>query len=106
MTSTVAAVCEGLLALSLILAFARVWWGPSLPDRLIALDLVATVSVGLIVLVLAGMGAAAIRTGIDTTAPNIYATTIGYSLAVILSALAVGGTAMLLGARHLKRLEV
>jgi len=50
MTTTVAAYCEAVLALSLLLAFVRVWRGPSLPDRVIALDLVATVSVGLIAL--------------------------------------------------------
>ncbi len=56
MTETVAYYCQGVLAVTLLLAFLRVWRGPSLPDRLIALDLVATVSVGLIAL-------HAIRTG-------------------------------------------
>lgn len=50
MTATVALYCQGLLALALVLAFIRIWRGPTLPDRLVALDLVATVSVGLITL--------------------------------------------------------
>lgn len=50
MIATVSVFCEGVLALALVLAFVRVWRGPSLPDRLVALDLVATVSVGLIAL--------------------------------------------------------
>lgn len=50
MTTTVAFYCQGVLAVTLLLAFVRVWRGPSLPDRLVALDLVGTASVGLIAL--------------------------------------------------------
>jgi len=37
-----------LLVVAMILAFIRVVRGPSLPDRVIALDLISTVAVGLI----------------------------------------------------------
>lgn len=36
------------LSLSLILALLRLWRGPSLPDRVVALDLIAFLSIGLI----------------------------------------------------------
>ena len=103
------AVCIGLCGLAVGLGARLPMFGERNPTRIAngfggTINLVA--SVGLIVLVLAGMGTAAIRTGMDATAPNVYATTIGYSLAVILIALAVGGCAMILGARHLKKLEV
>jgi multicomponent Na+:H+ antiporter subunit F len=38
-----------LLALSLVFAFVRLARGPSLPDRVIALDLISVVAVGFIV---------------------------------------------------------
>jgi multicomponent Na+:H+ antiporter subunit F len=37
-----------LLGLGLLLSFARLVLGPTLPDRVVALDLVATLSVGII----------------------------------------------------------
>lgn len=38
------------LSAALILCFVRLWIGPSLPDRVVALDSVATLLVGLLVL--------------------------------------------------------
>lgn len=38
----------GLLSLAMFLVFARLVRGPSLPDRVVALDLMATLAVGLI----------------------------------------------------------
>ncbi len=38
-----------LLCVSLILAFARLVRGPSLPDRVVALELIASITVGLII---------------------------------------------------------
>ena len=37
-----------IMGVSLLLAFVRVWRGPSLPDRVVALDLTAAVAVGMI----------------------------------------------------------
>ena len=45
---TVSLICLTLLALSLVMAFYRVVRGPSLPDRIIALDLLASVVVGML----------------------------------------------------------
>ncbi|MGH9791816.1 MAG: monovalent cation/H+ antiporter complex subunit F [Candidatus Acidiferrales bacterium] len=42
---------QGMLALALLLAFARLVRGPSLPDRVVALDLIAMVVVGMIAVV-------------------------------------------------------
>jgi multicomponent Na+:H+ antiporter subunit F len=42
-------VILALLALSLVFAFVRLARGPSLPDRVIALDLISVVAVGFIV---------------------------------------------------------
>lgn len=39
---------QGVLALSLMLAFVRLVRGPSLPDRVVALDLIAVIVVGMI----------------------------------------------------------
>jgi multicomponent Na+:H+ antiporter subunit F len=41
-------VLFGLLIASMILAFVRLVLGPSTPDRVVALDLIATTAVGLI----------------------------------------------------------
>jgi multicomponent Na+:H+ antiporter subunit F len=41
-------VVSGLLLLALLLAFVRLVRGPSLPDRVVALDLMASIVVGLI----------------------------------------------------------
>lgn len=42
-----------LLVLAMVLAFVRLWRGPSLPDRVVALDLMTTIAVA----VVAGYGA-------------------------------------------------
>jgi multicomponent Na+:H+ antiporter subunit F len=41
-------IAFGMLSLSLFLAFVRLVRGPSLPDRVVALDLMATAAVGFI----------------------------------------------------------
>lgn len=53
---TASMISIGLLTLSMALSFIRVVRGPSLPDRIIALDLIASVVVGI-------MSVHAIRTG-------------------------------------------
>ena len=40
-----------MIGVALLLAFARLAWGPSLSDRVIALDLIAVLAVGLIAMV-------------------------------------------------------
>ncbi|MCS6926832.1 MAG: cation:proton antiporter [Candidatus Binatia bacterium] len=37
-----------LLSVAIVLAFVRLWRGPSLPDRVVALDLLATLGMGVI----------------------------------------------------------
>lgn len=37
-----------LLSVAIILAFFRLWRGPSLPDRVVALDLITTLGIGII----------------------------------------------------------
>ena len=37
-----------ILSFAIVLAFLRLLWGPSLPDRVIALDLLTTLAVGII----------------------------------------------------------
>ncbi len=46
-TEAVAYVMLSLLGVALLLAFVRLARGPSLPDRVVALDVVATVMVGM-----------------------------------------------------------
>jgi len=43
-----AAVVLAILALSALLAFVRIVRGPTLPDRVVAIDLIATVAVGVL----------------------------------------------------------
>jgi multicomponent Na+:H+ antiporter subunit F len=43
-----ATVVMAMLSLALVLAFLRLARGPSLPDRVVALDLIATITVGFI----------------------------------------------------------
>ena len=43
-----AAVVLAVLALSALLAFVRVVRGPTLPDRVVAIDLIATVAIGML----------------------------------------------------------
>jgi multisubunit Na+/H+ antiporter MnhF subunit len=47
--STVISICFAMLGLSLLLAFIRLVRGPSLPDRVVALDLIAVIAVALII---------------------------------------------------------
>ena len=45
-----------ILALALLIAFARLAWGPTLPDRIVAMDLIAVLVGGLIVVSAAATG--------------------------------------------------
>ena len=45
---TGAMIALGILTLAMLLAFWRMFRGPSLPDRLLALDFIATLAVGMI----------------------------------------------------------
>jgi multicomponent Na+:H+ antiporter subunit F len=49
MPTWVITVTYMLLSLSLILGFVRLVRGPSLPDRVVALELIASITVGLII---------------------------------------------------------
>ncbi len=60
MLDLVAQVTLGILGLALLMAFARIVKGPTLPDRIVAMDLFGVLVVGLIV-VLAG------RSGVRAT---------------------------------------
>ncbi|MFG6666911.1 monovalent cation/H+ antiporter complex subunit F [Halomonas sp. HNIBRBA4712] len=46
--STVILICQVIMGLALILTFVRVVRGPSLPDRVVALELFSTTVVGLV----------------------------------------------------------
>ncbi|GHE20710.1 monovalent cation/H+ antiporter complex subunit F [Halomonas urumqiensis] len=56
---TVILISQVVMALALILAFVRVVRGPSLPDRVVALELFASIVVGLV-------GVTAIQTGVPS----------------------------------------
>lgn len=43
-------LCFAMLSLAMLLAFLRLFRGPSLPDRVVALDLIAILVVGMIIL--------------------------------------------------------
>lgn len=47
--STVISICLAMLGVSLLLAFVRLVRGPSLPDRVVALDLIAVISVAIVI---------------------------------------------------------
>jgi multisubunit Na+/H+ antiporter MnhF subunit len=47
--SAVNTICFAMLGTSLLLAFIRLVRGPSLPDRVVALDLIAVISVAMII---------------------------------------------------------
>lgn len=42
--------CLVVLAIAMLLAFVRLLLGPSLPDRVVALDVMATLAIGILVL--------------------------------------------------------
>lgn len=48
--STAATIGLVLLSVALVLCFTRLWMGPSLSDRVVALDSIATLLVGLLIL--------------------------------------------------------
>ena len=47
---SVVEICFGMLCMALLLAFARLMRGPTVADRVIALDLLAIISVGVIII--------------------------------------------------------
>jgi multicomponent Na+:H+ antiporter subunit F len=47
---TVVGICSAMLSLALLLAFVRLARGPSVADRVVALDLIGVLSVGIIIL--------------------------------------------------------
>lgn len=56
MLYTVMQIVHVILGVSLLLSFLRLWLGPSLPDRIVAMDLIAVLTVGIIVTTTAGTG--------------------------------------------------
>ncbi|MGK4007009.1 monovalent cation/H+ antiporter complex subunit F [Sorangium sp. So ce1036] len=56
MLYTVMQIVLVILAISLLITFVRLWRGPTLPDRIVAMDLVAVLTVGIIVATTAGTG--------------------------------------------------
>ena len=56
MLSIVMQIVQVLLGAALILAFVRLSRGPSLQDRIVAMDLIAVLTVGMIVAATAGTG--------------------------------------------------
>lgn len=58
MLSWVIEIVYGLLSISLLLAFVRLARGPSLPDRVVALELIASIVAGMV-------GVHAIDTGVS-----------------------------------------
>lgn len=55
---TAALISLGMLVLAVALTFWRLWYGPELPDRVVALDLVAAILIGFI-------GAFTVLTGVE-----------------------------------------
>jgi multicomponent Na+:H+ antiporter subunit F len=49
MLDTVTQIVLVMLSLALLIAFVRLAWGPTLPDRVVAMDLIGVLAVGLIV---------------------------------------------------------
>lgn len=47
---TIVGICSAMLSLALLLAFVRLARGPSVADRVVALDLIGVLSVGIIIL--------------------------------------------------------
>ncbi|HVR44492.1 MAG TPA: monovalent cation/H+ antiporter complex subunit F [Thermoanaerobaculia bacterium] len=45
----VVTICFVILGISMLLAFWRLWRGPSLPDRVVAFDLIAVIAVAMII---------------------------------------------------------
>ena len=56
MSDAVSQLTLAMLALALIVAVIRLVKGPSLPDRVIAMDLIGILAVGIIVVLAAGTG--------------------------------------------------
>ena len=103
------AVCVGLCGLAVGIGARVPLFGERNPTRIAngfggTINLIA--SVGLIVAVLAVMGAVAVRAAIEPVALRLDAAVVLCGLAVIVFAVAAGVVAMLIGARHLRNLEV
>jgi multicomponent Na+:H+ antiporter subunit F len=56
MLDAVTQVVLVVLAMSVLIAFGRLAWGPTLPDRIVAMDLIAVLVVALIVVSAAATG--------------------------------------------------
>lgn len=56
MLDTIMQIVLVVLGISLLLAFVRLWRGPSLPDRIVAMDLISVLTVGVIITTTAGTG--------------------------------------------------
>ncbi len=56
MLHVVSHIAIGMLALALLIAFARLVLGPRLEDRVVAMDLISVVAVGIIIASTAGTG--------------------------------------------------
>lgn len=56
MLDTVMQIVLVVLGISLLIAFVRLWRGPSLPDRIVAMDLISVLTVGVIITTTAGTG--------------------------------------------------
>ncbi|MBX3182718.1 MAG: cation:proton antiporter [Polyangiaceae bacterium] len=56
MLEVVLPIVLALLGLALLIAFVRLWLGPTLPDRVVSMDLIAVLTVGVIVTASAGSG--------------------------------------------------
>lgn len=46
---TAALIAFGLLVVAMALTFGRLLYGPSLPDRIVALDLIASLAIGIVI---------------------------------------------------------
>jgi multicomponent Na+:H+ antiporter subunit F len=69
----------GLLALAMLLALLRLGLGPALQDRAVALDLIAVLTVGMIVTVSAGTGQRALLDAAIVIALVGFLGTVAYS---------------------------
>lgn len=56
MLDIVVQIVVAMLAVALLISFVRLWLGPRLEDRVVAMDLISVLTVGVIVAVTAGTG--------------------------------------------------
>lgn len=82
-----------LLSLAFVLAFVRLVRGPGLPDRVVALDLVAFLAVGLIALWTRATGTAAYLDAALVLALIAFLATVAFARYLLHRAASGGGTA-------------